>query len=115
MYIQPTAPQPPVPQQRQPSRNTGLDITAFVLSFFFPFIGFILGWVAISSAHRENRRAAGLSVAAMWIGGIATVVIIVVVIAIAVAAANDANSTQTYMNCVNNALNNGTDPSVCQP
>lgn len=108
------APQPPVPQ-RQPSQNTGLDITAFVLAFFFPLIGFILGWVAVSSAHKGGRKAAGLSVAAMIIGGVASLIIVVVLIAIGISAADATNHTQDYMNCVNNAINSGADPSTCQP
>lgn len=81
--------QPPVPlpQVRQPSRAEGIDITAFVLSFFLPLIGFILGWVGLAQAHKQNRNAHGLTIAAMIIGGLGTVLITIwIIIAIAASA-----------------------------
>lgn len=81
----------PVPQERQPSRSEGIDVTAFVLSFFLPLIGFILGWVGISQAHKQNRKAAGLSIAAMVIGGFATFIITWIIIAAVAAAGSGAS------------------------
>lgn len=71
-----------------PSRHDGLAITGFVLAFVLPLIGFILSLVSVVTAGREGRRASGLAVAGVVIGGLATAVVIIVIIAAAVAASH---------------------------
>jgi hypothetical protein len=64
----PTQPQLPRGNPiRYPSRATGLDITAFVLAFFLPLIGVVLGHVGIHEAHKQGRRASGLAIASLVI------------------------------------------------
>lgn len=72
---------------RSPSVHDGLAIAAFILIWFASPIGFILGCVSISAAHRDGRNASGLAVAAVVLGVLFTVVIIIV-IAVAVHAAS---------------------------
>ncbi len=103
-----------VPAGRAPSVHDGLAVTSFVLAFFLPLIGFILGWVSIAAAHRDGRRASGLAVAGMVIGGLATVVIVIAVIAVASAAGSSTDQMNAYLNCLNTQLT--TNPAlVCTP
>ena len=103
-----------LPPGRRPSVHDGLAITAFALAWLVPLVGFILGWVSVASAHRAGRRASGLAVAALVVGGIATVIITVVVI-VAVAAASDAatqanlqnQQEQLYLQCLQSQVSSG--------
>lgn len=95
----------------RPSVHDGLSIAGFILAWFMPLIGFILSWVAISTAHRDGRKASGLAVAGMILGGLWTVIIVIVIIA--VAASHTVDPTQQWINCLNQQLNN---PNViCTP
>jgi hypothetical protein len=67
--------------------HDGLAVTSFVIAFLFPPIGFILGWVSISAAHRDGRRASGLAEAAMMVGALATLIAVIAIIALAHSAA----------------------------
>jgi uncharacterized Tic20 family protein len=62
------------------SRVTGLDISAFILAWIIPVLGFILGCVAISEAHKQGRNAHGLAVAAVTLSVIVTVIVIIVIV-----------------------------------
>lgn len=104
-YYQPLQPKPIRGPAGPP---TGLDITAFVLAFFFPVIGAILGMVAESEAHKANRNANGLAVAAVWLGCVFTVVAVIVIVA--VIAAGDQSQYQQYLNCLNSSV-----PQNCTP
>src|SRR6202041_1720607 len=66
-----------------PSVHDGLAVTAFVLAFFCPPLGVILGWVSISAANRDGRRSSGLAQAGLTIGLLLTVVLVIAVIAVA--------------------------------
>lgn len=77
----PTIPGAPVTPKLAPSVHDGLAVTSFVISFFFPPLGFILGWVSVYTAGRDGRKASGLAAAAMVIGALATVIAVIVVIA----------------------------------
>jgi ABC-type Fe3+ transport system permease subunit len=94
---------PPSKLQRMPSIHDGLAITAFILAWFMPLLGFILGCVSIGSAHRDGRNASGLAIAGAVIGGLATVIIVIVIIAI---LGSQPDALQQYLNCLNNQLNN---------
>jgi hypothetical protein len=76
-----------------------------------PPIGFILGAVSVTTAHRDGRNASGLAVAGVILGGLATIIILIVIVKIAGSAASD--PTQQYINCINSQLDN---PQVyCTP
>ena len=60
----------------------GAAITGFVLAFFFPVIGFILGAVSQGQAKRRGMRQSSLATAAMWIGAALTVIEVILVIVI---------------------------------
>ena len=65
----------------RPSAHDGLAVVSFVLAWFFPIIGLILGIVSVNAAHQAGRKASGLAVAAIVLGGIATFMIVVLVAA----------------------------------
>lgn len=91
-------PQPPKPRYtvwgtqiedsvgRGPSVHDGLAVASFIAAWFFPLLGIILGGVSVSAAHRDNRDASGLAVAAIWIGSVAMAVLVIVLTVIAVHA-----------------------------
>ena len=83
---------PAVQLQRQPSVHDGLSVTSFILAFFLPLIGFILGWVAVVSAHRDGRRASGLAVSGLVIGGLITGIITLVIVVTVIGAATTGSS-----------------------
>ncbi len=84
IYSKPPSYSPP-PGKNQ-SVHDGLAITCFILAFFAPLLGLILGFVSVSTAHRDNRRGSGLAVAAIIIGALGTIGIIIIVIAITAAS-----------------------------
>lgn len=113
MALSPPVPGPPRSQPvRLPSRATGIDVTAFILAFLIPLIGAIIGMVAIADAHKQGRQASGLAVAAVVIGWVAVLIVVIVVIAVAVAHQSP-DPTQQYINCMNNAIANGTPVQNC--
>ena len=67
----------------RPSQHDGLAIVSFIFMFFFPVLGFILGWVSITSAHLDGRRASGLAIAATILSPIFILIIIIVAVSIA--------------------------------
>ena len=90
----------------QQSRVTGLDITAFILAWFLPLLGFILGLVGVSEAHKQGRDASGLSIWAAIIGGVATLTVIIVIIAV---ASSHPSPVDQFITCQQGQLN-GTVP-----
>jgi hypothetical protein len=98
---------------RKPSVHDGLAITSFVLAFFVPLIGLILGWVSIATAHRDGRRASGLAVAGTIIGAVATVAVLIVVIVLAVHATQTLDPAQQLQNCLGDQINGTPLPSYC--
>ena len=85
---QPQYRQPQVHVQVQglrPSVHDGLAITAFITAWFVPFIGLILGWVSVTSAHQRSRHASGLALAAVGIGMAGTLVWVLTLIALGIA------------------------------
>lgn len=111
-YVGPAVAVPPA-AVRRPSVHDGLAITSFVLAFFVPLIGLILGWVSIVSAHRDGRRASGLAVAGTVIGAVATAVVLVIVIVLAVHATQTLSPTQQFINCSQDQINGTPLPSYC--
>jgi hypothetical protein len=77
---------PPRPARQRPVHN-GLAIAAFLVTFFVPPLGFILGCVSISEAHSSNRNASGLATWAVALGVLFTAITIIVV-AVAVHSAS---------------------------
>lgn len=65
--------------RRGASVHDGLAITAFIVAWLVPFIGFILGWVSVTSAHKVNHRASGLAVAAVALGALAVIVWVIAI------------------------------------
>lgn len=95
----------------RPSVHDGLSITGFILAWFIPLIGFILSWVAISTAHRDGRKASGLATAGVILGGLFTLIIVIVIIVAVSSATKD--PTQQWIDCLNQQLNN---PNIiCTP
>ncbi len=58
----------------------GLSITAFVLSFILPFVGLILGIIALSIGKKDEDYGKGLAIAAIVIGGALVLILIVLLI-----------------------------------
>lgn len=79
----------PATPKLAPSVHDGLAVTSFVFAFFFPPLGFILGWVSVYTAHRDGHRASGL---AAWAVALSVVfaLIAVIVVAGAVSAVHSA-------------------------
>ncbi len=99
--------------QLKPSQHDGLAITSFILAWFVPLIGFILGWVSIATAHREGRRPSGLATAATTIGAIGVVAVIIVVIVLIAHAGQQPDPTQQFITCTNDQINGTPLPSYC--
>ncbi len=57
----------------------GLSITAFVFAFVLPLVGLILGIIAVVKAKNDPEALKGLAIAAIVIGGIATIVVPIVI------------------------------------
>jgi CHASE2 domain-containing sensor protein len=58
-------PPAPVGIELLPRVHSNVALAAFILAWFFPPLGFILGWVSIVSDHNDGRKESGLAVAAM--------------------------------------------------
>lgn len=74
-----------------PSQHDALAVAAFIVVWFMPLAGAILGHVANGRARAENRAKSGLAVAAVWLGWIGTggyVLLFILIVASAVSAAN---------------------------
>jgi hypothetical protein len=99
MYGQPLLP----PQnERGPAAHNGLAITAFVTAWVMPPVGFILGAVSCSEAHKNGRHESGLAVWAIILGFLFTAI---AVIAIAVAIHSAGQAASQLGNCdINNPL-----------
>ncbi|MBN2454051.1 DUF4190 domain-containing protein [Candidatus Woesearchaeota archaeon] len=52
--------------------NKNLAIIAFVLAFFFPLVGAIIGIVALVHINKEGGEGKGLAIAAIVVGGVFT-------------------------------------------
>jgi len=57
----------------------GLSITAFILSFFFPIVGLILGIIALAKAKDDPDAGKGFAIAAIIIGGLWILVLIIII------------------------------------
>lgn len=76
---------PPLPKRlpksaRSPSIHDGLAISAFIMAWLFPPIGFILGCVSLADAHRHDRNESGLAVAAIAFSIILTLAGVIVAV-----------------------------------
>jgi hypothetical protein len=99
-------------EERGISRAGGIDVTAFILAFLIPVLGVILGVVAVFEAHKAGRRASGLAVAAIAIGGV--LVMIITIIALSVISVHTGpDPTQLWQSCMQTAVDNGIDPGTC--
>jgi uncharacterized membrane protein len=110
--VQPSRPPRPA---RLPSITNGIDVTAFILAFLLPLVGAIIGMVAISEAHKQGRQASGLAVAGVVIGWVAVAAVVIVVIAVVASQPSAPDPAQQLQNCLQNAIANGTDASLCTP
>lgn len=75
--VQQPSPQPQPMYARPPIQNTGtsgLAIGGFIAAFFVPFVGVILGGVALSSISKTGQKGRGLAIAAIVIGLLISVI-----------------------------------------
>ncbi len=84
---------------RTPSHAGGIDITAFILSFFVPLIGFVLGIVGVREAHKYGRKASGLAIAAIVISSTIVLTALGVAAGVGVAASNSPPQ-ETFQQCM---------------
>lgn len=98
---------------KTPAVNNGLAVTAFVFAFFVPIVAIILGHVSHHESRVAGRENSGLATAALVLGYIFTAIGAVIFIALLAAIAHSQDPTQQFINCLNNSVANGTDPSVC--
>jgi fatty acid desaturase len=59
-----------------PRVHSNVALSAFILAWFFPPLGFILGWVSIISDRNDGRKESALAVAAMVLSVLFTVAVI---------------------------------------
>ena len=76
-------------------------------------LGIILGHISNHQAKQAGRQRSGLAIAAVVLGYAALAALAIVVIILVAGSSTD--PTQQYINCLNNAINNGQDPSVACP
>jgi hypothetical protein len=83
------------PTQKPVAQADNLTIAAFILVFFVPLVGLIMGVVSRRQAKRAGMKPNALATWTVWLGGIFTVIsatIIIAVIATMGAAVNQASS-----------------------
>jgi hypothetical protein len=73
---------PPVPVRVEllPRIHSNVALAAFILAWFFPPLGFILGWVSIVSDGNDGRYASGLAKAAMLISALVVIGYIILIV-----------------------------------
>lgn len=103
-----------LPPTKAPAVSNGLAISAFILAFFVPPAAIVLGHVSRGEARRADRQPSGLATAGLVLGYIFTVLAVLAVVIVVAAAANTGDATDQYINCVNQAIANGTSTAVCQ-
>lgn len=99
--------------QGTPALNNGLAITAFVAAFVFPPAAVVLGHVSHHEAKVAGRQPSGLATAGLVLGYIFIALGILLAIVLVASVAHTGDATDQYINCVNQAIANGTDSSVC--
>jgi hypothetical protein len=55
-------------------------LSAFILAWFFPPLGFILGCVSIVSDHHDGRKESGLATAAMIISALLVIAYVILIV-----------------------------------
>jgi hypothetical protein len=98
----------------------GLAIASLVLGIVpvVPLLGSVLA-ITFGASSRGKAKRAGMRphpMSAWGLGlGIATLVITAIVVIALIVAANSTSPEQAYMNCLNNAISNGTWAGTCTP
>ena len=88
-----------VPPRLRPVHN-GLAITAFIVAWIIPLLGFILGCVSVSEAHSQGRDSSGLANWAVGLGMIFTVAYIIAVVVLTHDASTACNQLNpNWPNC----------------
>lgn len=95
---------------RTPPVHDALAICAFIFGVLMPVLGIILAYVSLHEAKIAHRKRSGLAIAGLVIGWAWIAIIVIIFIAIAASAPDP---MQVYDNCVNNAIQNGTNPGAC--
>jgi hypothetical protein len=73
-------PPAPVSTELLPRIHSNVALSAFILAWFFPPLGFILGWVSLVSDRNDGRERSGLAVAAMIISVIIVIAYISIIV-----------------------------------
>jgi Domain of unknown function (DUF4190) len=115
----PAAPKP-APESRPPGEavHDGLAIASLVLSLVYigglgSLLAVIFGHKSRGEARRAGRQPSGMATAGLVLGYIGLAVTVIAVIVIIAVAASQPDATQQYINCVNNAIANGTSTAGC--
>lgn len=102
-----------------PPVNDTLAILALVLCIIVPVVGWllgiVLGHISNHQAKAAGRRRSGLAIAAVVLGYAAVVIVAIVAIVWVAGQPASPDPTQQFINCLNNAINTGQDPSVACP
>lgn len=108
------------PERKPPGEavHDGLAVASLVLSLVYvgglgSLLAVIFGHKSRGAARRAGRQPSGLATAGLVLGYIGLAVTVIVVIVIIAVAASQPDATQQYINCVNNAIANGTSSAGC--
>lgn len=101
---------PRPPDDRGDAVNNGLAIAALIFGVFFWPLGIVFGLVSNHEAKAAHRKRSGLAIAGVVLGCVGMAVLLIILV---VAASSHPDPTQQYINCVNNAVANGTPPGNC--
>ena len=108
---------PPARAPLAPAVHDGLAVASLVLSLVWlgglgSLLAVIFGHSSNAAAKREGRRSSQMANWGLILGylGLALIAILVIVL---IAAAHSTDPTQQFINCMNAAIQNGTDPNLC--